>query len=106
MLTPELAAKCKARGVTEVLHRVLVSALNVGDEFVKPGFLQVYAEDSDGYANLSAAHAGERFRVTELTDNRLKASMVSREGLAVTGESERSQIIPRGASVLKVEKVK
>jgi hypothetical protein len=86
-------AKCKARGIAEVLRNTLVSSLVPGDEFVKPEYLSVYGTDANGYANLRA-DAGTRFRVTANTGSELTAVRVDGKSLSNT--------YPSTATVLKV----
>jgi hypothetical protein len=96
-MNAEQIAKCKARGITEVLRDTLVSSLAPGDEFVKPEYLSVYFTDADGYANLRA-DAGTRFRVTENAGDELSAVRLS-DGKSL------SSSYPSTATVLRVVSV-
>lgn len=95
--TVTVLAKCRARGIKEILQRVEVCALVPGDEIVKPGFLQVYGEDKDGYATLSA-NAGTRFVVIGNIDREIVARVIAGDDIGRVV----SQVARVGATVLKV----
>lgn len=101
-MSTDVITRAKARGLSELLKDTPVVDLATGDQFVKPGYMQVYGVDSDGYASLSAQHAGTRFEVIDNERGVLKARVVRREGIDATDEDVRSQKIPEGAKVLKV----
>lgn len=65
-MNTEQIAKCRERGITEVLQSVRVSDLSPGDYFVKPqsltGLPPAYWVDDEGYSSWRA-DAGIRFEV-------------------------------------------
>jgi hypothetical protein len=65
------------------VQRTPISAMNVGDEFVTPKFLQAYGEDKDGFTTLSAEFAGIRYRLTHKGNEGITAEPLTDGGVPV-----------------------
>jgi hypothetical protein len=87
--------------MTERLKETPASELVAGDEFVVPGFLQVYGV-KDGYATLSATLAGTRYRVESVAGRELTAMPLTTDGLRLAEPKARTERHTDRTTVLKV----